>query len=603
MKEHKKAIFKALKIMIPVILLIIAVTSHCLYTIDAMLCDVIYRQFDGLRPNIKIIGVDEETLTAYGTFEQWSREKSAELVETLYKDRQNAPMLTAFDFLFVSENKPEIDAHLAQVCNGKDIVFASNLVYRGMTKEAQNAGIYYDTWNIDMVEKPYPALEKESQQGYANNYIAKDGWVRYTKLKEQVSGNVQASFAWKIYELEEKKTGIDITMPETDQNGCVNFFYSGQVGEYPHFSMKDVLDGVIPASEFRNSIVLVGAYAPGLQDAYAVSADRSNLMYGVEIQANIVQALMDGKTAAPVKNIWYLLAAGSVLAFYFGIARKQKLVPTVLEGLLLCVFHAAIGRLLALHGHTITQIYFIGIIAVGILYFIIEKYFIEKIQRRKLLSSFKTYVAPQVVDQIAKEDDFLGRLGGEKREVAVLFVDIRGFTSLSENLLPEQVVSILNEYLKLTTTCILQNQGMLDKYIGDATMAVFNAPVDLENYVFCAVKAALDMQNGAAALTKDLETRFGKTVSFGIGINCGPAVIGNIGCSFRMDYTAIGDTVNTAARLESSAEPNEILVSENVYMQIRDRVNAEQVGEIELKGKSRKVMTYRILSLMEENDG
>ena len=556
-----------------------------------------------MSPNIKIIGVDEETLAAYGTFEQWSREKSAELVETLYEDEQNAPMLTAFDFLFVNENNPEIDEHLAQVCKEKNIVFASNLVYRGITKEAQNADMYFDKWNVDMVEKPYPMLEKEVQQGYVNNYIARDGCVRYAKLQEQFLESTQTSFAWKIYEIAEKQEGNMGTMPKTDKNGCVNFFYSGQVGEYSHFSLKDVLDGVISKTEFQNAIVLVGVYAPGFQDAYAVSADRTNPMYGVEIQASIVQALMDGKIAVPVKNLWYLLVVGIVLAIYFGIAWKQKLVPTVLEGLFLCVLHVIIGRLLEIHGYTITQIYFIGIIVAGILYFIIEKYFIEKMQRKKLLVSFKTYVTPQVVDRIAKEDNFQGRLGGEKREVAVLFVDIRGFTSLSESLMAEQVVSILNEYLKLTTSCILKNKGMLDKYIGDATMAVFNAPVDLDDYVFCAVKAALEMQKGAVALTKDIETKFGRTVSFGIGINCGVAVIGNIGCTFRMAYTSIGDTVNTAARLESKAEANEILVSESVYAQICDRVNAEQVGEIELKGKSCKLMTYRILSLMEENDG
>ena len=189
------------------------------------------------------------------------------------------------------------------------------------------------------------------------------------------------------------------------------------------------------------------------------------------------------------------------------------------------------------------------------------------------------------------------------RDVAVLFVDIRGFTPLSEGLLPEQVVSILNEYLKLTTTSILQNNGMLDKFIGDAAMAVFNAPLDLEDYVFCAVKAAIDMRKGADELAKDLQEKYGKTVSFGIGIHCGPAVIGNIGCSFRMDYTAIGDTVNTASRLESRAKPKEILVSEAVYEQVQDCVIAEQVGEMELKGKSNKVMTYRIIDILEEKHG
>lgn len=603
MEKRKKNMLQALKVLIPVVIFTLAVMTQCLYAVDSLLCDKVYGRFDGLQPDIRIIGVDEKTLREYGSFEQWSREKSAELIDILYENGQDAPKVMAFDFMFVSDSDAYSDAHLAQVCEDKNIVFASNLVYKGRTRETANQDIYYDAWNVDIVEQPYQALKQNVRSGFVNNFMAADGIVRYTKLTQQVQQETYTSFAWTVYDLAQQLDGKKSTMPDTDQNGCVNFFYSGKIGEYPHFSMKDVLEKKIPASEFKDCVVFVGAYAPGMQDSYAVAAERGNYMYGVEIHANIVQALVENKTAIPLSGFYYLPAAVLMLAFYFYFAGKQKLVVVAAEGVFLCAMHLAAGRALANHGYTVTQVYFLGIIILGVLYFVIEKYLIEIIKRRRLLSSFKTYVAPQVVDQLAKDETFKSRLGGEKRDVAVLFVDIRGFTPLSEGLLPEQVVSILNEYLKLTTTSILQNNGMLDKFIGDAAMAVFNAPLDLEDYVFCAVKAAIDMRKGADELAKDLQEKYGKTVSFGIGIHCGPAVIGNIGCSFRMDYTAIGDTVNTASRLESRAKPKEILVSEAVYEQVQDCVIAEQVGEMELKGKSNKVMTYRIIDILEEKHG
>ena len=603
MGKRKKSMLQALKVLIPVVTFTLAVMTQCLYAVDSLLCDKVYGRFDGLQPDIRIIGVDEKTLREYGSFEQWSREKSAELIDILYENGQDAPKVMAFDFMFVSDSDAYSDAHLAQVCEDKNIVFASNLVYKGRTRETADQDIYYDAWNVDIVEQPYQALKQNVRSGFVNNFMADDGIVRYTKLTQQVQQETYTSFAWTVYDLAQQLDGKKSTMPDTDPNGCVKFFYSGKIGEYPHFSMKDVLEKKIPSSEFKDCVVFVGAYAPGMHVSYAVAAERGNYMYGVEIHANIVQALVENKTAIPLSGFYYLPAAVLMLAFYFYFAGKQKLGVVAAEGVFLCAMHLAAGKALADHGYTVTQVYFLGIIILGVLYFVIEKYLIEIIKRRRLLSSFKTYVAPQVVDQLAKDETFKSRLGGEKRDVAVLFVDIRGFTPLSEGLLPEQVVSILNEYLKLTTTSILQNNGMLDKFIGDAAMAVFNAPLDLEDYVFCAVKAAIDMRKGADELAKDLQEKYGKTVSFGIGIHCGPAVIGNIGCSFRMDYTAIGDTVNTASRLESRAKPKEILVSEAVYEQVQDRIIAEQVGEMELKGKSNKVVTYRIIDILEEKHG
>ena len=181
-----------------------------------------------------------------------------------------------------------------------------------------------------------------------------------------------------------------------------------------------------------------------------------------------------------------------------------------------------------------------------------------------------------------------------------MFVDIRGFTTMSEILEPEQVVEILNRYLNLTTNAIFKNKGTLDKFVGDATMAVFNSPFDLEDYEFRAVCAAMDIVAGGAALEEELLKEFGRSVGFGVGVNCGPAVVGNVGCEFRMDFTAIGDTVNTAARLEANAKKGQVLISDTIYERVKDRIQVEPIGEIPLKGKSKGVFVYSVIGVDRE---
>lgn len=581
-----------------VVFMCVTVMTSLFYTVDSLLCDMLYARRDGTDRNIKIIAVDEETLDEYGNFQQWSREKAALLAERLYEDESKAPALIGFDFIFTGENDEKTDTRLAEVCaEGKSVFFASNLVYRGVTVQDPQGNIYYDNWNVSMIEEPYTSLKLAARNGFTNAYIAKDGCVRYTKLFEQYEDETVKSFAYQIYEEFERKHGREAAVPQMEESGLFNFFYSGKVGEYTHFSLKDVLEGNIPAEEFRDCIVLVGAYAPGFQDSYMAAVQRGTPMYGVEIQANIIQALMEGKTAVAAPLWLYLMLACAVLVLLILAAERQKLIPIIAEVVLLAGGHMLLGRILAGRGVIIPQFYFLLSLFLLILYHIINKYFAEKIRRKKTIATFKKYVASQVVDKLSKDDSFEVKLGGEKRHVAVLFVDIRGFTPLSESLLPEQVVSILNEYLALTTSCILNQEGMLDKFVGDATMAVYNAPVDLEDYVYRAVRSAWDMKIGARALSEKLLAQFGRTVDFGIGVNCGEAVVGNIGCEFRMDYTAIGDTVNTAARLESRAKAGEILISDSVYQCLKDRIEAEKIGDMELKGKNHAVMVYRVTNI------
>ena len=574
---------------------------HPFYALSSWVTDEIYNRPSVTNPNIVIIGIDEQTLEEYGNFNLWSREKSAELINLLNSEKENAPTVIGLDILFVDNYSKEGDALLEEAVKASDnVVLVSHLVYDGTLKSDKNGKLFYDTENVSRVEEPFGSLKENACVGYSNTYIASDGRVRYTTVTKDFEGKTLKSMAYAVYDMYCTKNNISPKMPETNSHGQFQFFYTGKSEDYSHVSLNKVLDGTVPLSAFKNSIVLLGAYAPGLQDSYHGVIDRSGVYYGVAIHANIIDSLLNEKYAIDAPPFLMPLLVTVILAAFFLLGDRQKLFLAILESLVVAGLFSVFGIFMAQNGRYVPLLYaFILLFAVDI-YFVVEKYFLEKYRRAKTLEVFKKYVAPQVVDDISKKGDFTIRLGGEKRNIAVMFVDIRGFTPLSESLEPEDVVSILNEYLTLTSTSILNHNGTLDKYVGDATMAVFNAPFDQEDYIYEAVATAWDIKQGAEALRVKLKERFDRSVGFGIGVNCGPAVVGNIGSSFRMDYTAIGDTVNTAARLESNAKADQILISEYVYEILKDRIEVEEVGEIPLKGKSTKLNVYSVTSIYKE---
>ena len=581
--------------LIPAILAFFMILYEPFFGLDAMLCDLMYSQMNGAGDDIKIITIDEETLSEYGPLSEWSREKSAELIDILYEDEDVSPAVLAFDVMFIGETGDEADTKLAEAAKDKNIVTATNLVYRGKIMYNQDGSPYYDTTNIDMEEKPYELLDKEVDTGYANAEISKDGFVRTTRLITNVNDEYRYSFAAQIY----RKYMTVLGRAEEADNYIrgkkhTQFFYSGKPGEFEHYSLKDVIDRKIPAQAFKDRIVMVGAYAPGLLDSYHSAAKRGQDMYGVEINANIVRAFMLDKTATKVKTFYIAIIFAIVFLLYTFLARQMNMYPALLMGVWISLANIIVGRLLATHGRIISQLYVYIVCIVVMVYIIIEKYVLETIKKKRVINSFKKYMAPQVIDQMAKDDSFHIELGGERRNVAVLFVDIRGFTSLSEALTPEEIVRILNRYLTLTSECVFEYGGMVDKFVGDCTMAIFNAPTDQEDYIYKAVQAGLLMQEKGEILGRELEAEYGKKVSFGVGINVGPAVIGNIGSERRMDYTAIGDTVNTASRIESKSESGELLISEDVYKALEGRIDAEFKEEMELKGKAKPVPVYKV---------
>jgi len=214
-------------------------------------------------------------------------------------------------------------------------------------------------------------------------------------------------------------------------------------------------------------------------------------------------------------------------------------------------------------------------------------------EKEYIKSTFERYVSKQLAQVILKHKDNI-QLGGEEKEVTILFSDIRRFTTLAESLPPAQVLEMLNNYFSTMLAVVIQNEGMVDKLMGDSVMALFGAPISLGNDPLRAVQCALDMQRAVVGFNREQKSRGLPILEMGIGINTGPVVAGNIGSAMRMEYTVIGDNVNVAARLQGIAGPGEILVSEATYRQVAELVEATPMEPMQLKGKSRAVGVFRI---------
>ncbi len=213
-------------------------------------------------------------------------------------------------------------------------------------------------------------------------------------------------------------------------------------------------------------------------------------------------------------------------------------------------------------------------------------------ERDRVKSTFAHYVSQQVMDSILKSGAEI-KLSGDRRRITVLFCDLRGFSTISETLPPEKVVAILNDYFEAMVEVIFNNNGTLDKFIGDGIMVIFGAPEDDQDQEEHAVKTALGMQRELSRVAKKWESE-GINLRIGVGVNSGPAVVGNVGSARRMDYTAIGDTVNLASRLESATKELGvgILISEYTYNALRGMFRFQEMGSVTVKGRTEPVLTF-----------
>ena len=578
------------------ILTFLLVYFNVFYTWDKIVSDELCQTGDIPDSRIFILAIDDKTLQEYGAMNQWSREISSRVIKTLNQDERLRPAVITFDIMFIEQTIKEVDLEFAKTCaDAGNVVTAFNLQFKEQPEMDAGGRVRFNKFFVDEADFPFAELKESADFGYANTVVDTDGYVRRFKMATEYEGETYYSLATQTYIKYTEAMGIKTELPVIGEGyGLIPFQYACASGGYSVISLCDVLNGTINPVIFADGIVFVGAYATGLLDAYPPAISHGSQMYGVEIQANITDALLNGRVQQEVSKLGYAIVAAVLVALYFLISQKLKVVVSTIVVAVLAIGSILVAKIAYDNGYILQVLVLPMMLLASYLVNLIIGYIAEVKRRRQIIGVFKQYMAPQIVEEISKKKDFKVELGGQKRHIAVLFVDIRGFTTMSEALNPEEVVEILNEYLSLTTNSIFNNKGTLDKFVGDATMAVFNAPLDLDDYIFRAVKTAWDMKAGSEDLAKKFEARFGKSVAFGIGVNCGDAVVGNIGCEFRMDYTAIGDTVNTAARLESNAKRGQILISQAVYDNVKDRVEVTPIGEIPLKGKEQGVFVYQV---------
>jgi adenylate cyclase len=215
--------------------------------------------------------------------------------------------------------------------------------------------------------------------------------------------------------------------------------------------------------------------------------------------------------------------------------------------------------------------------------------------QQMIRSTFERFVSPAVVEQLLANPEQVS-LGGRLQEVTVLFTDLENFTGISERAEPEKLLGILNTYHSLVVRIILEHAGTVDKFIGDGVMALFNTPLEQSDHALRAVKSALDIREALPELYKSFEARYQMRINF--GIHSGTAIVGNVGTSEIMDFTAVGDTVNLAARLQGLARSSQILVSEATYAQVSKDIDAKMIGSLTVKGRSEPVMAYEVMELL-----
>lgn len=389
----------------------------------------------------------------------------------------------------------------------------------------------------------------------------------------------------------------------TDVTGQLLLNFAGPGKSFPHHSAAQVLSGAVPPDTFRDAIVLVGATATGIFDLRVTPFEP--VYPGVEIHATTVENILTGAylhRPAWVEVTVFLL----LLLLPFLLARLLVRLRPLAGGLL------ALGGLLGLF--VLGQLLFAGagvwlpvfypmLAVVGThLPLAVYRALTEERQRLFIKRAFQQYVPERVVERVVDNPTML-RFGGERRELTILFSDIRSFTTYSEKHRPEQVVEILREYLSRMVEAVFAHEGTLDKFIGDAVMAIFGAPVAQSDHALRACRAALDMRAALVRLQAKWRAEGKEPFAMGIGINTGEVIVGNLGSDQRFDYTVIGDPVNLAARLESLnkefPQAGGILLSEYTYALVRDQVTARRLGEVTVKGKQQPVEVYELLGLRE----
>jgi adenylate cyclase len=454
--------------------------------------------------------------------------------------------------------------------------------------------------------------------GYFNMFPDQDGGVRWVPLVVRCREHLYAPLAVQAlraytgrsptvviaeYGIEKIKIG-KLEVP-TDEDGRIMVNYRGAGKTFPHISITDIIHSRVPPETFKDKIVLVGATAIGIYDMRVTPF--SNVYPGLEIHANVVDNILQQSfLRRPNWARLFDLAAIVLIGLSLGLLLPRlRALPGTAVAIGLFVAYILLCQYLFNNLGTWLNIVYPAVVLILILVCLtVYKYLTEERQKKFIKDAFSTYLAPSVVTQLIKSPEKLV-LGGEDRVITAFFSDVQNFTSISERLTPKELVELLNEFLTEMTDVILDHEGTVDKFEGDAIIAFFGAPNILEDHALRACSACIDMQKKLAELRIKWGEENRPQLKMRIGLSTGSAVVGNMGSKNRMDYTMMGDTVNTAARLEGVNKVYETytMISDSTFIPAKQGIFVRELDAVNVVGKAEPVVIYELLGYPGEIDG
>ncbi len=523
--------------------------------------------------DIAIVGIDEPSFRELG--EQWPfpRTLHAEAIKQL---RADGARVIGYDVQFTepSEN-PEDDQELADaVAQAGNVVLATTIVNdRGGT----------NVFGGDDVLRTLQT--RAAHAGYATDA---------GRVVRRMAHDLEKldTMAVAIVERDQRREIPRDEFPE--ERAWIDYHGKANVETIPFYR---VVRGNFPEGTFRDKIVIVGATAPILQDVHPTSVSGDDFMFGVEVLANSVSTLLrdfplrEAPAWTTVALILLFGLIGPLIAMRFGPLRAA------LIGLALAILYAVFVQVTFDAGVIVGFLYPLASLALGVVGALAVALVVNAFERQRVRDLFSRFVPEPVVDDVLRNVDEDLRLGGQRELVTVLFSDVRGFTTFSENREPEDVIEVLNHYLTTMTDVILAHGGTLVAFMGDGIMAVFGAPIEMDDHADRAYAAAREMAGPALDEFNGWLRSTGRDESFriGVGLNSGVVMAGNVGSEKRLEYTAIGDTTNTASRIESLTKgtPHMIMLAESTrMMMLHEQPELERIDSMSVKGRREEVVIW-----------
>ncbi|MBU3948192.1 MAG: adenylate/guanylate cyclase domain-containing protein [Proteobacteria bacterium] len=502
----------------------------------------------------------------------------------------------------------EIEMHQSNVQNSE-----YNSI-RYLSKSAQKAPLIETAFPQSNIKEISDAT---NYSGYFNMFPDEDGVVRrlpaVLKCKETLYAPLslvavgafhEKPLSLKIYENGVEEIVIGKLVIPTDEIGRILINYRGPSKTFQHISVTDILKGKADLNLIKDKIVLVGVTAVGIYDQRVTPF--SSVFPGLEIHANIVDSILSKNFMcqpgwATIFDILAIIIAGLMLGLVM--PRTSALTSVGVLSLLFAGYIVLCQFLFSEKGWILNIVYPLSAMLIVYVSITLYKYFAESKQKKFIRDAFSTYLAPSVVKQLIEFPEKLD-LGGQEREITAFFSDIQGFTTISESLSPKELVELLNEFLSEMSDIIVEYEGTVDKYVGDAIVAFFGAPNNLPNHAEVACMACIKMQKKLVDLRTKWKQENKATLKMRAGICSGPAVVGNMGSKTRKNYTMMGDTVNIASRLESVNKIYGIysLISDTTATALGSDIAIREIDSVSVVGKNEPVTIYELVGYSKDVD-